>query len=131
MFQPGYSMKTDFEKASRKGALYAEDAVVVTLGFADAAPKGTPTAFVAYLKAHKIPHDVVFKTQNTLTFATTRDRDVDAPNSVTRKMVAGFFKGKFEKAFGMEGYYQSPAKPDAKILPFHKVQRAVKKKMAA
>jgi len=124
-------MKPDFEKAARKGSLYAEDAVVVTLGFADAAPKGTPAAFAAYLKAHKIPHDVVFKSKNTITFATTRDIDVDAPNSATRKMVAGFFKGQFEKAFGMEGYYQSPAKPDTKIIPFHKVQRAVKKKLAA
>jgi|GEM_PF-1677627 len=124
-------LKGDFNAAQQKGQLYAEKALVATLGFSDAAPKDTAKAFLLFLKNKRIPHDVLFASDRSVTFATTRDPGVDGDNPVTRAKMAEFFKGKYENAFGMEGYYQANLKDDEKIIPFHRVRRTVERKLAA
>lgn len=121
----------DFNAAQQKGQFYAEKALVATIGFNDAAPKDTGKAFIAFLQNKRIPHDVLFASDRSITFATTRDPGVDGDNAKTRAKMAEFFKGKYANAFGMEGYYQANLKSDEKIIPFHRVKRSVERKFAA
>jgi len=124
-------LKVDFNTAQQKGQLYAEKALVATIGFSDAAPGDTAKAFLRFLREKRIPHDVLLVSKHSVTFATTRDPSVDSDKPVTRAKVAAFFQGKYANAFGMEGYYQANLKDNEKIIPFHRVKRSVEKKMAA
>ncbi len=124
-------LKGNFNAAQQKGQIYAEKALVATIGFSDAAPKDTAKAFLLFLKNKRIPHDVLLVSAGSVTFATTRDPGVDTDNAKTRAKMAEFFKGKYESAFGMEGYYQANLKDNEKIIPFHRVKRSVAKKFAA
>lgn len=131
-------MKKDFDRANaiKLGEAYAEKALVATVSVNDNAPKGAMQDFMAYLKAEKVPHEVLFVGENSITFATTRDPEVDtlAAESKTRKMVAGFFTGPYAKAFNMEAYYQKRANNadvmDEKVIPFDRVKRSVHKRAA-
>lgn len=129
--KPDNILKGDFNTAQAKATVYAEKAMVATIGFSDAAPKGTTEAFMTFLNDSRIPHDVLVATERSITFATTRDPDVDNDNGKMRTTIATFFTGKYAKAFGMQGYYQASQKPAEKIIPFHKVKRSVAKKFAA
>lgn len=124
-------LKGDFNSAQAKAMVYAEKAMIATIGFSDAAPKGTTEAFMQFLEGQRIPHDVLVATDRSITFATTRDPDVDNDNGKMRTTIAAFFTGKYAHAFGMQGYYQANQKPAEKIIPFHKVQHSVAKKFAA
>lgn len=121
----------DFNAAQEKGRLYAEKALVATIGFSDAAPKDSAKAFQQFLKNKRIPHDVLFASDRSITFATTRDPGVDGDNPKTRQKLAAFFTGKYAEAFGMEGYYQANLKQNENIIPFYRVKRSVAKKFAA
>jgi len=121
----------DFNAAQQKGRLYAEKALVAVIGFRHDAPKDTVASFMAFLKQKRIPHDVLFVSGGSITFATQRDPSVDTDNPKTRKTVAAFFTGRFENAKSMEAYYQANLKPDEKTIPFHRVKRRVAKKFAA
>ena len=131
-------MKKDFDRATaiKLGEAYAEKALVATVSVNDNAPQGAVQDFVAYLKAEKVPHEILFLGENSVTFATTRDPDVDtlAAESKTRKMVAGFFTGAYANAFNMEAYYQKRANncdvADEKVIPFERVKRSVHKRAA-
>ena len=125
------ALKGDFNAAQQKGQLYAEKALVATIGFSDAAPKDTAKAFLLFLKNKRIPHDVLLASGSSVTFATTRDPGVDTDNAKTRAKMAEFFQGKYANAFGMEGYYQANLKDNEKIIPFYRVKRSVAKKFAA
>lgn len=124
-------LKGDFNAAHEKGRLYAEKALVATIGFSNAAPEDTAKAFLLFLKNKRIPHDVLLASGSSVTFATTRDPGVDTDNAKTRAKMAEFFQGKYANAFGMEGYYQANLKDNEKIIPFYRVKRSVAKKFAA
>lgn len=125
------TLKGDFNSAQAKAAAYAEKAMIATIGFSDDAPKGTTEAFMQFLEDRRIPHDVLLADGRSITFATTRDPDVDNDTGEMRTKIAGFFTGKYANAFGMQGYYQQNLNPAEKIIPFDKVQRSVAKKFAA
>lgn len=124
-------LKGDFNSAQEKAALYAEKAMIATIGFSDTAPKGTAKAFMQFLEEKRIPHDILYACENSVTFATKRDPDVDNDNGKMRTKMLSFFTGKYAKAYGMQGYYQENLTPDEKAAPFHKIKRSVAKKFAA
>lgn len=127
---------SDRQRAMILGEMYAEKALVAVVSVNDNAPPEAVRDFAGYLKASKVPHDVLYMGTRAITFATTRDPDVDTlgAESKTRKMVAGFFRGAYADAFNMEAYYQkrSPENTaaDDKIIPFAKVKRSVQRRAA-
>lgn len=131
-------MKKEFDRANavKLGEMYAESALVATVAVKDSAPADTVKSFAAYLKAEKVPHEILYMDDRAITFATVRDPGVDelGAESKTRKLVAGFFKGAFADAFNMEAYYQKDASNDDKMdqtaTDFAKVKRSVHKRAA-
>lgn len=125
--------QNDFNRAVALGKEYARDALVATIAFTADAPRGIVAAFTAYLREHKIEHDVLFTRDDMITFATLRDPEVDTKGaeSRTRKMVAAFFTGKYEGCMHMEAYHQEGLQDEAAnentIKPFSAVKRAARR----
>ncbi|TNE33000.1 MAG: hypothetical protein EP349_00415 [Alphaproteobacteria bacterium] len=123
-------MKDDFQKAIEKANLYAEQAMVVTLSFADVAieetlktrdgniiehdkqhykPAETGAAFLKYLADEKIPHVLIHQADDHLTIALAREELAppgEAGEENARAVVAGFFKDGKQIALTSEAYYQ-------------------------
>lgn len=125
-------MKKEFDraKAVKLGEMYAEEALVATVAVKDTAPEGAMKDFVFYLKSQKVPHEVLFMDDRTITFATVRDPEVDTlgAESRTRKLVAAFFTGVYADAFHMEAYYQKASneeKMNSTVVDFATVKRSV------
>ncbi len=146
-------MKSDFEKAVKKADLFAEQAMVVTLGFAESSIKSTVThadgtqevdekhfkpeelreAFLAYLKRENIPHAVILKEPQSLSLAMPREMAEGEKNA--RAAVSGFFnqEGRLT-ALTMEAYYQKfdsrAALKNTLLSPFSKTRREVNRAVA-
>jgi len=146
-------MKNDFKKAVKKADLYAEQAMVVTLGFSDVKvtnkttdkngtvldleekhykPAELCTAFLKYLKDENIPHEVLLVNKDNLTVVLPREKEEGEKNA--RAVVAGFFKNGGRIALSLEAYYQAfdpHTEVKNKILsPFSPLRREVAKKAA-
>jgi len=123
-------MKDDFQKAVEKADLYAEQAMVVTLGFGNAAieetlkdrdgnilehkrqeykPAETGAAFLQYLKDEKVPHVLIHQAADHITIALAREELApagEAGEKNARAVVAGFFKDGRQIALNSEAYFQ-------------------------
>ncbi|MBI1214433.1 MAG: hypothetical protein GC185_01280 [Alphaproteobacteria bacterium] len=141
------SLKSDFDKARARAELFAEQAMVVTLGMGAAsvtttttAPGGEPVVekksyepkemqaeFLDYLKERGIGHAVILQDDNILTFAVKREKDLEAEG--IRGVVRDFFSGGRQIAMSFEAYYQKSDSTfeikNAFLKPFSKTRRDV------
>jgi hypothetical protein len=151
-------MKDDFQKAVEKANLYAEQAMVVTLSFGNAAieevlkdrdgnilehkkqdfkPAEIGAAFLQYLHDEKVPHVLIHQEENHITFALAREELAppgEAGEKNARAVVAGFFKDDKKIALNSEAYYQKEVPHTAlknKLLsPVSPLRREVAKNAA-
>jgi hypothetical protein len=123
-------MKNIFGKAASKENIYAEQAVVVKVGFhyvsvedtmgvpgsenfkqskKEYKPEEIGAGFVQYLQDQKIPHVVLKQETHHVTVALKRDAD-DADGKASYQkataVVAGYFKEDRQHALDYESYYQ-------------------------
>jgi len=151
-------MQDDFQTAAKKADLYAEQAMVVTLGFGNASieetlkdrdgnilehdkqdftPAETAAAFLQYLQDEKVPHAVIYQGADNLTLAMAREELAPAGEAgevKARAVVAGFFKDGKQLALQSEAYFQK-AVPHAQLKnkllsPVSPLRREVAKNIA-
>ncbi|MDE1153927.1 MAG: hypothetical protein PW788_15450 [Micavibrio sp.] len=98
-------LQNDFNKIVKRAELFCEQAMVVTLGFA----AERHDAFLDFLKTRDIPHHVIVRQDNRLTFAVGREKDLIAER--IRGHVADFFADDRSKLMS-EAYYQKFHSPE-------------------
>jgi len=92
-------LNPDFNKTVKRAELFCEQAMVATLGF----PAARHDEFLDYLKAREIPHHVIARMDNRLTFAVGREKDLVAEG--IRGQVAEFFASNPDELTS-QAYYQ-------------------------
>lgn len=99
-------MQKDFMRAIERADLFAEQAMVATLGFDPAAAQATAqqNAFLTHLRAQGVGHEKIYQAQDVLTFAVAREKDLEAEN--IRRTVTRFFAKQENSALTSQAYYQ-------------------------
>jgi hypothetical protein len=121
-------LSADFNDLVKRADLFAEQAMVATIGFKGDGAAQTMSDFIAFLEDRNIAHQVLSRQDNRLTFVVAREKDLEA--EFIRGQVAGFFSGARKDAKDFEGYYQkfnsAREMEEALPRPLDKDRRAVR-----